>query len=66
MKNYVKPSIELSKFDTEEILAPSGGGKVSVGVNSLTESSQSLVESYNAGSSTQKVETAGNAVEFHW
>lgn len=62
MKNYVKPSIELSKFDTEEILAPSS--KVS-GYNSLTDSSKSIVDTYNAGS-TQKVDTAGNAVEFHW
>lgn len=64
MKNYVKPSIELSKFDTEEILAPSG--KVSLGVNSLTESSQSLVGSYNALGNTQGVNESGNAVEFHW
>ena len=64
MKNYVKPSIELSKFDTEEILAVSG--KVSAGVGSLTESSQSLVENYNAAGNSQSVNTAGNAVEFHW
>lgn len=63
MKNYVKPSIELSKFDTEEILAPSS--QVS-GYSSLTDSSKSIVDTYNAGSSIQKVETAGNAVEFHW
>ena len=59
MKNYVKPSIELNKFDTEEILTTSNPA-------GLSKEAQSIVETYN-GTATNKVDLdkAYNQ-EFQW
>lgn len=63
MKNYVKPSIELNKFDTEEILAASG---VVGNYESLTAQSKSLVDQYNTDNAGNQVDAAKGVAEFQW
>lgn len=61
MKNYVKPSIEISKFSVEDIMSNSGvmGGK-----SDMTAAGQNLYDAYKID---QSVATdAVNIVEFNW
>ena len=62
MKNYIKPSIELTKFDVEDIITVSGDPVVQAPAVT-TELSAEAMDLYNAANFT---ETATNFVEFQW
>lgn len=61
MKNYVKPSIEISKFSVEDIMSNSGvmGGKAD-----MTTAGQNLYEAYKTANTVTT--DAANIVEFNW
>lgn len=61
MKNYVKPSIEISKFSVEDIMSNSGvmGGKAD-----MTAAGQNLYEAYKTANTVTT--DAANIVEFNW
>ncbi len=65
MKNYVKPSIELNKFDTEEILAPSTPAGALTGYSNLTTKSQSIVDKYVEDGGDSSIKT-NQIAEFQW
>lgn len=58
MKNYVKPSIELTKFDVEDIITVSG---VVTNIDNITAAGQSI---YNAAVDTE--DQVDNIIEFQW
>ena len=65
MKNYVRPSIELNRFDAEDIIRTSG--IVTGGYKSLSTNTQTVVETYNANTTTaNQIGDADAAVEFAW
>lgn len=65
MKNYVRPSMELNRFDAEDIIRTSG--KVQPGTSSLSENSQSVIEAYNNNTATgNKIGADSKAVGFAW
>ena len=66
MKNYVKPSIELTKFDVEDIITVSGANPGNPGVvGGEAALSTDAAAIYNAaGIATE--DKATNFVEFEW
>ncbi len=58
MKNYVKPSIELNRFDVEDIITVSG----QIGtMETLSADTKTVYEAYVADNTP-----ASAVVEFHW
>ncbi len=65
MKNYVRPSIELNRFDAEDIIRTSG--EVTTGYKNLSENTQNVVDAYNANAAAaNKISDSEYAVEFVW
>lgn len=66
MKNYVKPSIELTKFDVEDIITVSGSNPGNPGVVGGQDAlSTDAAAIYNAAGYAE-AEKAANIVEFQW
>lgn len=64
MKNYVKPSIELNRFDAEDIIRTSGDYSTA---GALSTNSKKVVEVYNTGvADADKITDATAAVEYSW
>ena len=63
MKNYVKPSIELNKFDVEDIITVSGtiGNK-----ESMSEEAKAIYATYLEDMDMTEEQGAANLVEFQW
>lgn len=61
MKNYVKPSLEISKFSVEDIMSQSGviQGKAALESNAAAKN---VYDTYVAGGNT----AADNVVTFEW
>lgn len=65
MKNYVAPSIELNRFDAEDIIRTSGGHINTL--NNLSDSTKSVVAGYNASvADADKIADTATAVEYTW
>ena len=63
MKNYVAPSIELNRFDAEDIIRTSN---ITTAGN-LSASSQAVRAAYNAGvADADKIADNDTAVEYTW
>ena len=61
MKMYVKPSLEVNKFEVEDIMTVSG---TFGGYSAMSETSQSVYEAYKTQAGV--TEDAANIVEFQW
>ena len=67
MKNYVKPSLEINKFEVEDIMSNSG---VMGGYSALT-GGKAVYDQYLAGAdgvagNADDISAAANVVEFQW
>ena len=61
MKMYVKPSLEVNKFEVEDIMTVSGSMG---GLGAMSPTSQSVYEQYLQ--TTAGAEEVANIVEFQW
>ncbi len=59
MKTYIKPSLEVKKFDVEDIIQTSSGGGTVVNYEALSQEGQELYKAYDA-----QAATTGNYLEF--
>lgn len=64
MKNYVRPSIELTKFDVEDIITVSAGPAVPVVGGDISDEGASLYEAFKTDASATAA--ANGVVEFEW
>ncbi len=63
MKYYVKPSLECSKFDVEDIITTSG---IEGTAGGASEASKSVYNEFLEAGNSEGAADAGNLVEFEW